>query len=250
MSLKNITRQSVLEAIREFDRIGRKNFLRNYGFRPAKKYWLIHDGRKYDLLAIIGVAHKYARPYLGPLENNDITGGETIVKFKLEKLKFIVWVDRGEIGGIALPGEIDVGPFDSDGMQDARNRISRMIACRRGQHQFRSDLLAAYDYRCAISGCEIQELLEVAYIRPHRGPHTNEVHNGILLRADIHTLFDLGLIAIDNENITVLVHDSIRKNGYGQFHHQKLILPVDSNNRPNRSSLRHHFQRSHLGPIQ
>ena len=249
MSLEDITRQSVLEAIREFDRIGRKNFLRNYGFRPAKKYWLIHDGRKYDSKAIIGVAHKYARPDLGPLNNNNFSGGAT-VKTKLEELNFIVWVDRGEFGGITLPGEVDIEPFDPEDMWDARNQISQRIACRRGHHQFRSALLAAYDYRCAISGCEIVEVLEAAHIRPYRGPSTNEVHNGILLRADLHTLFDLGLIAIDHNNLTVLVHDFIRRNGYEQFHNQNLNIPADPENTPSGNSLRHHFERSHLGPIQ
>ena len=250
MSLEDITRQSVLEAIREFDRIGRKNFLRNYGFDPAEEQWLIHDGRRYDPIAIIGVAHQYARPDLGLLNNDNFPGEAIDVQDRLEELRFIVWVDRGEIGGIALPGEVDIKPFDADGMQNARNRISRRIACRRGHHQFRSDLLAAYDYRCAISGCDIVELLEAAHIRPHRGPHTNEVHNGILLRADLHTLFDLGLIAIDhnNLNLTVLVHDSVRRNGYEQFHNKNLNIPLDPENMP--SSLRHHFHRSHLGPIQ
>ena len=249
MSLKNITRQSVLEAIREFDRIGREDFLNLYGFGNAQDYWLIHDGRKYDSKAIIGVAHGYARPDLGPLENGDFSGGAT-VRSKLEKLNFIVWVDGGEFGGITLPGEVevDVEPFEPEDMWDARNQISQRIVCRRGHHQFRSALLAAYDYRCAISGCDIVEVLEATHIRPYRQRHTNEVHNGILLRADLHTLFDLGLIAINN--LTVLVHDFIRRNGYEQFHNQELNIPADPENAPSYSSLRHHFQRSHLGPIQ
>ena len=92
MSLKNLTRQSVLKAIREFDRIGRENFLSIYGFGSAKEYWLIHDGRKYDSKAIMGVAHKYARPDLGPLKSNEFSGGAKTVKSKLEELNFTVWV--------------------------------------------------------------------------------------------------------------------------------------------------------------
>lgn len=103
MSLKNITRQSVLEAIQEFDRVGRIDFLRMYGFGTAKEYWLIHDGRKYDSKAIIGVAHKYARPDLGPLKSNNFSGGATTVKARLEKLKFTVWVDSDKSDGITLP---------------------------------------------------------------------------------------------------------------------------------------------------
>ncbi len=65
MSLRDITRQSVLKAIEEFDQVGRNYFLKKYHFRHAKSYWLVYDGRKYDSKAIIGVAHKYARPDLG-----------------------------------------------------------------------------------------------------------------------------------------------------------------------------------------
>ena len=92
MSLKNITRQSVLESIQEFDRIGREKFLKLYGFGTAKEYWLVHEGRKYDSKAIIGVAHKYARPDLGPLKSNKFSGGAKTVKSKLEELNFTVQV--------------------------------------------------------------------------------------------------------------------------------------------------------------
>ena len=52
----------MLEAIEEFDQVGRNYFLKKYHFGHAKSYWLVYDGRKYDSKAIIGVAHKYARP--------------------------------------------------------------------------------------------------------------------------------------------------------------------------------------------
>ena len=68
MSLRDITRQSVLEAIEEFDQVGRNYFLKKYHFGHAKSYWLVYDGRKYDSKAIIGVARKYARPDLGQLK--------------------------------------------------------------------------------------------------------------------------------------------------------------------------------------
>ena len=62
MSLRDITRQSVLEAIEEFDQVGRNYFLKKSHFGHAKSYWLVYDGRKYDSKAIIGVAHKTHDP--------------------------------------------------------------------------------------------------------------------------------------------------------------------------------------------
>ena len=73
----------------------------------------------------------------------------------------------------------------------------RAIKIRRGQGKFRERLLAAYGRTCAISGCKIVDLLEAAHIRPHAEEPNYSVTNGLLLRADLHTLFDLGLLAVD-----------------------------------------------------
>ena len=63
MSLGNLTsRHAVLEAIAECDRVGQETFLKKYGFQPARSYFLVHDGRRYDSKAIAGVAHGYQFP--------------------------------------------------------------------------------------------------------------------------------------------------------------------------------------------
>ncbi|HUZ56031.1 MAG TPA: HNH endonuclease [Streptosporangiaceae bacterium] len=56
-------------------------------------------------------------------------------------------------------------------------------------------LMAAYSGRCAVTGCTVQAVLEAAHLRPYRGPDSNVTGNGLLLRADIHTLLDLQLLA-------------------------------------------------------
>ena len=117
MALRHITRQAVQQAIQEFDRVGRKKFLKNNGFGTAQTYWLIYDGRRYDSKAIIGVAHKYARPDLGRLKN--FSGGKTTVQLTLEKLKFTVRVGNADTDDIILLGEADVGPFDPSCIKDA-----------------------------------------------------------------------------------------------------------------------------------
>jgi hypothetical protein len=90
-------------------------------------------------------------------------------------------------------------PFDPKDRRDGRTKIERMVAIRQGQSEFRDSLLAAYEGQCAITGCGVEEVLEAAHIIPFRGDHTNDVTNGLLLRADIHTLFDLGIIKIDRD---------------------------------------------------
>ena len=243
MALKEITKQNVLQAIREYDRDGRENFLKNHGFGYARTYWLIYDGRRYDSKAIIGVAHRYATSKW--LKN--FSGGKATVQRTLKRLNFTVRVGSADSGDIILPGEADADPFDPSSIKDARKRISRMMAQRRGQPAFRNALLDAYDRKCAITGCEVVEVLEAAHIYTYRGSDTNKVVNGLLLRADVHTLFDSGLIAVDVKNMTVLVDKSLEGSEYWTFHGKKLRLPSDTERRPGCEVLKMHCDNSVLG---
>lgn len=76
-------------------------------------------------------------------------------------------------------------------------RSSPTIVQRQGQTQFRKQLLSIYRARCCASGETAEAVLEAAHITPYLGPKSNKPSNGLLLRADIHTLFDLHLISID-----------------------------------------------------
>lgn len=79
---------AVKQAIAEFDKIGRENFLKKYGFQPSREYLLQQDGKLYDSKAIVGAAFGYAFPRRGPLTSNQFKGGEASVRRKLEKLGF------------------------------------------------------------------------------------------------------------------------------------------------------------------
>lgn len=91
MSLKDLSsRKAVLEAIEEYDRLGRKQFLAKYGFGEARDYLLAHDGKTYDSKAILGVAYGYQFPDEGPLSPSDFTGGLGSTVPKLKALGFEV----------------------------------------------------------------------------------------------------------------------------------------------------------------
>lgn len=92
MSLSEITREAVLQALQECDSLGRDRFLEHYGFRRAKSYYLSFEGRLYDSKAIIGVAHKYQFPLQGALRPSQFTGGRHTAKAILERLGFTVVV--------------------------------------------------------------------------------------------------------------------------------------------------------------
>src|SRR5690348_2974656 len=88
MSINLLTsRQAVVDAIDEWDALGRDIFLQKYGYGPAKSYFVQHDGRLYDSKALTGVSVGKQFPVRGPLRNNEFSGGEG-VKQKLQSLGF------------------------------------------------------------------------------------------------------------------------------------------------------------------
>jgi 5-methylcytosine-specific restriction protein A len=93
MPLGDLTREAVLRAISEHDVLGRDAFLTKYGYRPARSYFIVHEGRRYDSKAIAGVAHGYLSKPSAPLRAAQFSGGEKTVARRLEKLGFEVAVD-------------------------------------------------------------------------------------------------------------------------------------------------------------
>lgn len=122
--------------------------------------------------------------------------------------------------------------FDPYDDVDGRNKVLREVAIRQGQQKFRQKVLDAYDRRCAISGCTLEWILQAAHISPYNGAKSNHVSNGIPLRADIHTLFDLGLLRIDPESRKIHVAPALHGTEYEQYTGQTLASPVSTSHRP------------------
>ncbi|PRP70873.1 hypothetical protein BUE93_09435 [Chromobacterium amazonense] len=132
-------------------------------------------------------------------------------------------------------------PFTPSNDVDAREKVLREIVRRRGQPQFRRQLLKAYQGRCAVTGCDVESVLEAAHIMPYLGDHTNHITNGLLLRADIHTLFDLGELRVDSAG-RIHVADELLSGFYGDLHGRYISLPIDEKKRPNPNALQLKFQ--------
>ena len=127
-----------------------------------------------------------------------------------------------------------------DLLEDTRERAARTIALRRGQGEFRAALLEAYQSRCAVTGCSTVEVLEAAHISPHLGTHTNVVANGLLLRADVHTLFDLHLITVTTD-FRLRVSPKLAGTPYMEHDDRPLAsLPTSAERRPASSALESH----------
>ncbi|MFI6433221.1 HNH endonuclease [Rhodococcus oryzae] len=125
--------------------------------------------------------------------------------------------------------------------EDMRERSERQITLRRGQARFRNELIGAYAGTCAVTGSTVTSVLEAAHIDRYFGDHTNHVTNGLLLRSDIHTLFDLGVLTISN-SLTVQLAPWLRESEYRPLHDKPIHLPSDESNRPDLEALARHRQ--------
>jgi putative restriction endonuclease len=80
--------------------------------------------------------------------------------------------------------------------ETARYGSPQVVFPRLGQGSFRVLVTDAYNRRCALTGSPVLHVLDAAHIKPHGHDGPSVVNNGILLRQDIHTLFDKGYITV------------------------------------------------------
>ena len=123
----------------------------------------------------------------------------------------------------------------------------RMVAPRLGQGGFREFVQEAYARQCAVTHHQILPTLQAAHILPvsEGGPH--RVDNGLLLRSDVHTMFDRGYIAVDEE-FRLRVSSRLRTEfGNGEEFYSKegnvIALPLTTGNRPSAEFLSWHLQK-------
>lgn len=107
---------------------------------------------------------------------------------------------------------------------DERTKVYKSIIQRRGQKKFRDAVREMYGNKCVITGCEILDILEAAHINPYKGEKDNHASNGLLLRTDIHTLFDLNLIGINPETFEVKLSESLLNTEYQKFKDFNLLI--------------------------
>jgi putative restriction endonuclease len=121
----------------------------------------------------------------------------------------------------------------------------RLTPYRLGQRSFQAVVLDAYHRRCAISGTHIPPVLQAAHIRPVAEGGEHRLDNGLLLRSDVHTLFDRGYLGVDPRH-RLLVSPRLREDfGNGDQFYAKagelIDLPERRADRPRRDFLEWHL---------
>jgi putative restriction endonuclease len=123
----------------------------------------------------------------------------------------------------------------------------RLSPTRVGQAAFKALVQEAYGRRCAVTGDKIVPVLQAAHIRPVTRAGENRVDNGLLLRSDVHTLFDRGYLGVHPDTKRLLVSPRLRAdwgNGEEFYHRERsgepIAVPARRADRPNQDFLTWH----------
>lgn len=137
---------------------------------------------------------------------------------------------------------LQVATIDTNRLGKPTLRIPRL-----GQGGFRSQIIDAYSRRCAVTGERTLPALEAAHIIPFAEVQHHDLRNGLLLRADLHKLFDDGYVTVDpafHFHVSRRNKDEF-ENGrdYYALHGRVITLPNDPSIAPDSQYLERHASR-------
>lgn len=138
------------------------------------------------------------------------------------------------------------GGFDLAAAAGMPERVRREIIQRRGQRSFRQALMMAYGRSCQVTEYTGEPALETAHIYPYSegGEYTNDPRNGLLLRADIHVLFDLGLVKVAPESLIVRIMAPLAGSSYAAF--DGTVLRTGAVLQPSNEALARKWQQAYV----
>lgn len=192
--LKSIGRDQVLKALEEFDPQDYWGFFEQNGAnrkRDARDYVVVYNNNFVPAKFLMAVAQKYFNGIVA--SPNDFSGGVSsgTVGHRLRELGFDV---------IKLSSQEE--NFEN---RDAREK--RLIRVRKQQSEFRRRLISEVK-QCEISGCDVVEALEACHIVGCAQDGSYCTDNAILLRRDLHSIFDSNILKISPENFEVKIDQS------------------------------------------
>lgn len=130
--------------------------------------------------------------------------------------------------------------------EEARFGAPQLVLPRLGQGTFRVAVTAAYGGACAVTGEHSLPVLDVAHIQPYGSGGAHSVANGLLLRSDVHRLFDRGYVTVTPDYRFEVSHrlkdDYENGKTYYALHGSRIAVPRDECERPSPSLLGWHNQ--------
>lgn len=122
--------------------------------------------------------------------------------------------------------------------------VSQQVLSRKGQPEFRRKLFATYGVSCMITDCKVLAAIEAAHIVSHSEKQNYSINNGLLLRADLHVLYDQYLIGIDGKG-TIFANPDITGAGYLDLDGKKINCNISDEMRNNLEIEFRKFSRAH-----
>ena len=142
---------------------------------------------------------------------------------------------QGHLAAVAFPRVGELTPTRGEPV---------LVRPRLGQGSFRVVVTDLYERRCAITGEKVLPVLEAAHIKPISDGGQHETTNGILLRSDLHRLFDRGYLTVSPDRrcrvSRKLKEDFHNGEEYMHLTGSKLWLPRATEDRPDREFLEWH----------
>jgi putative restriction endonuclease len=126
-----------------------------------------------------------------------------------------------------------------------------LLRPRLGHGTFRVLVTDNYQRRCAVTGEKALPVLDAAHIRPVTEGGQHRLDNGLLLRTDVHRLFDTGYVTVTPDGRFLvsrrLKDDFDNGEPYMPFHGQRIWMPGEAASRPDREGLEWHSKTVFLG---
>ena len=151
----------------------------------------------------------------------------------------------------AVRDRLNRQPLSSITEQRPRYGEPRPIRPRLGQGAFRVLVTDIYRRRCAVTRERTLPALEAAHIRPYSEGGDHEARNGLLLRRDIHSLFDAGYVTVTTDHhfeVSSRIKEEF-ENGrhYYGLHGKYIYVPKDVTHKPDNAALSWHNENCFLG---
>jgi len=136
---------------------------------------------------------------------------------------------RAQVAMNPIAARVDLAhmPMGRPGVEIPQGFEVSLVRVRRGQQQFRDHLLAAQGAICAFTGAAPSRALEAGHLYSYAEVGTHYEHGGLMLRRDIHRLFDDGSLAVEPARLRIDVADELSPYPqYARLHGERLQLTL------------------------
>jgi len=146
-----------------------------------------------------------------------------------------------EMSGPKFKLEVLYTPQDLELLTGGHQEV--IMRRRRGQRQFRFEMMRRYGEVCAVSGEQPPQVLEAAHLYSYAAHGIHRSDGGLLMRRDFHSLFDSNFITIDPNSWRIVADPYLNSfNSYSNLDGRELVVPTEV--RPNSQLITEHFERT------